>query len=86
MPVKLAEALAKYKEEHVILETKLCKVGWWINDLDEEDKKEVESLFFDTPMTSKEIMGFLKSINVDFSSETIRKHRMKECICLQPKA
>jgi len=84
--MKIAEALAKYKEEHVILETKLCKVGWWMNELSEEDQKEVNALFFDTPMTSKEIMNFLKTISVDFSSETIRKHRMKECICLQPKA
>mgnify|MGYP003333927826 FL=1 len=84
--MSIAEALAKYKEENVILPTKLCKVGWWVNELSDEDKLEVNSLFFDTPMTSKEITNFLKTIDVDFSSETVRKHRMKECICLQPKA
>jgi methylase of polypeptide subunit release factors len=84
--MKIAEALAKYKEENEHLGAKLCKVGWWITELDEEDKKEVEALMFDTPLTSKEVMGFLNSINVIFSVETIRKHRMKECICLQQRA
>jgi len=81
----IRQALDKYMEENQIFETKLCKIGWWVLSLSDEDKKEVDALLHDTPMTGKEISEFLRTVGVKFSTETIRKHRMKECICQTPK-
>ena len=84
--MSIAEQLAKFREQNSIYDTKLCKVGWWLLELNEEDKKEATALLFDTPMTGKEISKFLSTIGIDFSVETIRKHRVGECICHQQKA
>lgn len=81
----LSEALAKYKEQYQITGLKYCKVGSWIRQLSEEDRTEADALMYDTPMTAKEVTHFLEQIGVVLSSETVRKHRMKECICDQTK-
>lgn len=78
----LANALAEFKKENKIAAEKTCALGTWVNQLSEEDKKEAENLFFDDPISNHKVHLFLRSIDVHFSVETIRKHRMRGCACL----
>lgn len=78
----LAEALAEFKKQNSIRDTKSCVVGQWIDSLQEQDKKDAENLFFDDPISNHKLSIFLKTLGVDISAESIRKHRMKGCACL----
>lgn len=78
----LAEALADFKKQHDIRATKTCVVGQWIEGLAEQDQKDAENLFFDDPISNHKLSIFLKTLGVDISAESIRKHRMKGCACL----
>lgn len=78
----LAEALAEFKKKNEILDTKLCALGAWISSLPEEDQAQANQLMFDDPISNHKIHLFLRTLDVDLSTETIRKHRMKGCACL----
>ena len=77
----LAEALAQFKKQNNITPVKVCALGTWINSLSEEDREQANALMFDDPISNHKIHLFLKTLNVDLSTETIRKHRMKGCAC-----
>jgi hypothetical protein len=78
----LAEALAEFKKQNNIHNTKLCALGEWIEKLKDQDKKDAESLLFDDPISNHRLSLFLKTIGFEVSTETVRKHRMKGCACL----
>ena len=78
----LAEALAEFKKQNNIRDVKACSVGQWIDTLQDNDKKDAESLLFDDPISNHKLAVFFKTIGYEVSIETIRKHRMKGCACL----
>lgn len=77
----IGKAFADFKKEQG-LDKKRCIVGAWVDSLSEEDRKEINTIFFDDGVSTAKILSFLKTINISsFSNEALRKHRVGGCSC-----
>jgi hypothetical protein len=77
----IGKAFADFKQQQG-LDKKRCIVGSWVDSLNEEDRKEINTIFFDDGVSTAKLLSFLKTINIDsFSNEALRKHRVGGCSC-----
>lgn len=79
--MSISKAFEDFKKTQGI-DKRRCIVGSWVDSLNEADKKEVNTIFFDDGVSNAKLLSFLKSINVElFSNEALRKHRVGGCSC-----
>ncbi len=79
--MNISKAFEDFKKD-LGLDKRRCIVGAWVDSLDENDKKEINTIFFDDGVSTSKLLSFLKTINVQpFSNEALRKHRVGGCSC-----
>ena len=77
----IGKAFADFKVEQG-LDKRRCIVGTWVDSLNDEDKKEINTILFDDGVSTAKLLSFLKTININsFSNEALRKHRVGGCSC-----